>query len=371
MRQRVVDAPVEVDAIGRPADRRRALASRNRDEDVRGVVERRPARRQGKRRARLEQRAAQIERVLLRLLGPLCRLESVPRVQRVVAEHEIQAAAHRPEARLRDDVDEDQAAAVVFRREHVAREADRSDLRLGRQAAAAEPVHADRGAGARHLLQHLFHLVGIVGQRVDLILREDRVEPIVVGIGRHRRRIAADRYALVDLLNREPHLAPVLAGANAHVRQDARLEPGKARLDRVPPGDEVCGDRDTLAVGRQALVRDRPRGLVGAADVHERTRNHGAARILYDDTQGAALRPLPCVRECRTCVRRPDGRPKMPDGRPRPDARPTPPATRAPGPRTPRRDAWAHVATAPFRRALWTCRGRRRPPRTSSDRSSD
>ena len=115
---RVVDTQVEVQTIGRSPDRAGDRLPGHRRVDVRGVIQRRAAGRQRERRAILQQRAAQIEVVLLRLLGTLPRLERVARVHRAVAEAEVHAAAHRPESRLRRDVDEGVAGAVVLGGEH-------------------------------------------------------------------------------------------------------------------------------------------------------------------------------------------------------------------------------------------------------------
>src|SRR6266511_2334330 len=56
-------------------------------------------------------------------------------------------------------------------------EANLLNLILWRNAAAAEPVHEDLRARTRHLLQLLRHLVGIIGQRIDLFLRQRLREP--------------------------------------------------------------------------------------------------------------------------------------------------------------------------------------------------
>ena len=96
----------------------------------------------------LEQRAAQAEAVDGILLRTPDRHERAAAAQRVVAHSDRGVVADRSEARLRDDLDEDAAGAVVFRRELIARDADRSDLRLRRQRAAFEAVDADHGARA-------------------------------------------------------------------------------------------------------------------------------------------------------------------------------------------------------------------------------
>jgi hypothetical protein len=181
-RQRVIDPRVDVDAIGWTADRDTARPVRQGREDVGRIVERRPSRRQGERRAIFHERPIQVERVLLRLLRSFLAGERIARVERAVTKREIQAAPQRAEARLRRDIDEHHPAAMVFRGEQVAREPDRANLRLGRQSPAAEAVDTNRCARPCHLLQHLFHFIRVVGQCVDLLLRQDGVEPVAIGV---------------------------------------------------------------------------------------------------------------------------------------------------------------------------------------------
>ena len=108
-------------------------------------------------------------------------------------------------------------------------------------------------AGPRHLLQHLLHLVGIVGQRVDLILREHVAEPIALRIGRARRRIAADRDALVDLLDRaaSPRAGCRRRGRGRPAIDCASRSRGTPTSTAYRPGARLDGDRDPLAVGQR------------------------------------------------------------------------------------------------------------------------
>ena len=62
-------------------------------------------------------------------------------------------------------------------------EADLLNLILRRQAAAAEAVDEDLRARTGHAHQLLGHLVRIVRQRIDLILRERLREAVVAAIG--------------------------------------------------------------------------------------------------------------------------------------------------------------------------------------------
>ena len=83
-------------------------------------------------------------------------------------------------ARLGDDLDAHHAGFVILGGERVGVEADLLDLILRRQPAAAESVDEDLRARPGHLRQLLRHLVGIVRQRVDVVLAVRVVrEPIV------------------------------------------------------------------------------------------------------------------------------------------------------------------------------------------------
>ena len=62
-------------------------------------------------------------------------------------------------------------------------EADLLDLVLRRQAAAAEAVDEDLGARAGHLRELVGHLVGIVREGVDLVLRQRLREAVVAPLG--------------------------------------------------------------------------------------------------------------------------------------------------------------------------------------------
>ena len=80
--------------------------------------------------------------------------------------------------------------------------------------------------GPGHVAQHLLHLVGIVGQLVDLLLAEHGGERVAARIARALARVAADLHGFRELRDRQLDLAPVLAGAHADVADVGRLEPG-------------------------------------------------------------------------------------------------------------------------------------------------
>ena len=152
------------------------------------------------------------------------RSERVSRVQDVVAEPGRGGAAPGVEPRLGRDVDEHHALLVRVGREHAAAEADLLDLVFRRQFAAPEPVHADRGAGPGHFFEDTFHLVGIVGQLVDLGLAEHGCERVVSRIAGALARIARHVDRLGEPCDLQPDLAPVLAAADSNVARIVRFE---------------------------------------------------------------------------------------------------------------------------------------------------
>ena len=153
-----------------------------------------------------------------------------------------------------------------------------------------------RRAGPGHLLQHPLHLVRIVRQRVDLVLRQHGAEAIAVRIGRDRRRVAADRHALVQLLDRSIASRRFSPARTRTSGIDQRLEPGKRDLERVAPGRQVRPR--SPPPGRRRRRRSRVTAAVRSSAPFTCTdgaRNDRAARVLDDDPQrrrsaGAARR---------------------------------------------------------------------------------
>ena len=248
--QRVIDAGGEVGAIGRPADAAGDVPLRQRRVQRLRVVGVDRVRGQREAGAILDQRAVEGEGSVLLLLGRSARRERIAGVQRLVAEHEVGRAAQRPAARTRMDVDEHHPAAMILRGEEIAAEADRLDLRLRRQAAAAEPVDAERRAGPSHLLQRLLHVVGIVGQRLDLRPRHDVAECVAARIESPVARILADDDVFRDLGDGQLHLAPpARPRAHADVVELLHIEARELCRHRVATGSKARED------GLAAVVR--------------------------------------------------------------------------------------------------------------------
>ncbi len=123
---------------------------------------------------------------------------------------------------------------MVLGREQIAPEADRLNLRLGRQPAAAKSVHADGCARPAHLLQRRFHIVGIVGQRFNLLPGQEVSEGIAPRIERSLARVLPDDDIFGHLGKRQPHLAPrATASAESHVVELSWFEPWEFGADGI------------------------------------------------------------------------------------------------------------------------------------------
>src|SRR5690606_16201787 len=107
--------------------------------------------RHGNARLALGERSLEADAVALLLGRLLGRCKRVARVQRLVPESEVGAAAPSAHAGTRDDIHADHARPVILRRERVPRDANLLDLVLGRQASAAEAVDEDLRPGAGYL----------------------------------------------------------------------------------------------------------------------------------------------------------------------------------------------------------------------------
>ena len=132
------------------------------------------------------------------------RRERISRVEGLVSKGEVRRAPKGSGAGTGHDVHEHEASAVVLRRERIATEADAADLRFRRQLAAAKTVDADHGTWPRHLLEGGLHFVGIVGERVDLILREHGCECAAPGIECALAPVLSNLHVLGMSCNRKP-----------------------------------------------------------------------------------------------------------------------------------------------------------------------
>jgi hypothetical protein len=279
-REGVLEAAAEVDAVERPAEHVRDLTVRGRRDDRGGVVGCRPVGVERQRGLVLFQRAIEADAEPLLRLVSLPRRHRVPRIERIVAEPQVERRSPARGARLRRDVDHDEASLVRVGRVDVPAEADRLDLRLRRKPAAAEAVDPHHGTGSCELAERVFHLVRIFRQRGNLFRRKHRRERIASRIRTGLARIAPDDEIFRDALDGEAEFAARLAAAHAHLLQFTALEPGRLRDDRVPPGRQPFEDRLTLRARRLRLHR-----AGGIRHLHLSADDDGATRVRHRDAQ--------------------------------------------------------------------------------------
>ena len=149
--------------------------------------------------------------------------------------------------------------------------------------------------GPGHLLQHLLHLVRIVGQRLDLILRQHVVESVAASDrmppspDRGRPHTLSSSFWIGSVTSRR--LSPARTRTSVSVR--ASRSPGKVALDRVAARPAGSGAVATpWPSERHVRHTHRPRRRLSASDDHRGVWDHGAARILDDDPQRAGLAGL-------------------------------------------------------------------------------
>ena len=244
--QGIVHVGVDVDELARHANEHRlgADARGQRRVDVGRLEGRGPVEVQVVAEPVLDQGAAEEELIVLRAFGSTDRRERAAPAHRSVAQPHLRAAAQRPQSRLGDDVDEDAAGGVELRGEGVARDANRADLRLGRQLGAFEAVDADYRVAADHLGQLAAHLLRIVGQRVDLLACQRRAES-PLGIGGRGLRVLGHGDAC-------PPASAAPAPPTADSRRAGPARPGRG-LSRTP------GTRLRSCTALRAGWRTRPR----------------------------------------------------------------------------------------------------------------
>jgi hypothetical protein len=243
----------------------------------------------GERAAILQDRAAKIPAPVLALRGSFLADERILAVHRAVVKAEPCARTERPDPRLRDDVDEQPAGAVVFRGELVAGDPDHFDLRLRRQLLTLEAVDAHHGTESRHILELAFEFVGILRQRLDLLARENRAER-QAAIGRSFLPIAAHRNGVFHFLERHNQDVLVVARANPDVAQQADVETGKFTLDRVPAGLQPIERRQPLFRCFGGRDRHTLGGALGPDDRYGGALQHASRRIDHGHEQPAIAR---------------------------------------------------------------------------------
>ncbi len=272
---------------GRDVDVRRLRAAGVVDEEVvAGLV--------------LDDRAAAVDADVAIRFGPALGNERAAAAEAVADHAVVDAHPERSGAGLRDDLDVDAAGGMKLRRELIARNPDRADLRFRRQRAALKAVDLDHRSRSRHLLQLLPQRVRIVRERLELFARQRGTERRPARIGRRRLLVLADQDGFLVPFDRQHHHLLVVAVAHAHLGNGARLESREFRLQRVAPGRELRDSGDAV-LGRFS-GRDH-RGLVRRIDArhrHRRARQHGARGVDDGDDERAVCGRLLCERRrCR------------------------------------------------------------------------
>ncbi len=244
------------------------------------------------RRLLLDDRSAEAAVVRLGQLGAFWRRGDalgLPAAQLARAHAHVHVRAQRPDARLRDDVDEQAARVVILGGECVARDVDRLDRRFRRQASPFETVDADDGVAAGHVLQLLRHLVGIVRERVDLFAGQRRAER-ALAIRRNFARVARHGHRILQPLDRQHDRVLVVARLETDVLQLFRFEAGELGLDRVTARRETGERGDSLVVCLHRF--DRGARRVERRHGHRGVREYGARLIHHRDGHADVARAL-------------------------------------------------------------------------------
>ena len=175
--------------------------------------------------------------------------ERVARAHRAVAQPVVEARSNRPDAGLRDDLDEERVGAVVLGGELVARDANRLDLRLRRQPPAFEAVDAHHRAGPAMSMS--CRCISSGSSDNASICSRVSTEP-----NASLRRSAAPACASCltstvscEVLDEQHDDVPVVARPEPHLFQHARIEPLELRTRGVAAGRQAADGR--LAVRRR------------------------------------------------------------------------------------------------------------------------
>ena len=166
--------------------------------------------------------------------------------------------------------------------------ADLLDLILRRQAPAAEAVNEDLRAGSRHARELVGHLVGIIGQRIDLVLREGLREAVVAPIG---GALILDDDRLLDGGKSQPQRG-LVASLPEVVWGRKGAEAFRTRLHLIRTGVEGRELGHAPLVDRQGLLNPL---RVDQRDLRDDQRSFG--RVEHSDAQrrprAGALDDLP------------------------------------------------------------------------------
>jgi hypothetical protein len=181
---------------------------------------------------------AQVRVPLAALIGRPVRGERVARVERLVHELELGAAAQAVGPGLGEDLDAPEPQPVVLGGKGVRVEADLADRLLGRHAPAGEAVDeelaaAGAGGGTGQGLQRFRQVVGVVGQRLEVVALEDDGPRALAGV-EAEGRLALHRRGLLDGRQLERHVeCGGRAGGHRDVVLRERRKPRAGHHDQV------------------------------------------------------------------------------------------------------------------------------------------
>ena len=153
-----------------------------------------------------------------------------------------------------------------------------------------EAVDADHRVAAGHFHQLPHQLVGIVRERLDLLIGQLRRQRSAIRIGRGGLRVDADFDVVRERGDRELELLLVVAGAQPHIGQFECFEAGEFGLEAVAAWFEP-GQRGHARVARGDACRgaalriprcdgDRGAGKNRAGDIDDRHRDARVTRGL-------------------------------------------------------------------------------------------
>ena len=243
---RVIELPADELIAARRLQAQRVCQrpTRHRRIQIRSVVGIDPEGVEEERAPLLHQRPAHPESVVDIALRTSHRHERAASAQRIAPHRHVREVAQGPDARLRDDFDRHAARRVKFRRELIARDANRLDHRFRRQRAAFEAVDANHRARPRHVFQLAPQRCGIVRQRFDLFAGQRRAEGGSIPIRSRLLPVLLDRDGRFHALDRQHRDLAILAAAKADVGQNTFFEAWEFCFDRVASRPQRRYDRD-------------------------------------------------------------------------------------------------------------------------------
>src|SRR5215510_1778080 len=124
------------------------------------------------------ERAAEFKSEAAILFGGPRQRKGVSRVERFVAETDVEAAVPVLDPGLGEDVNAHERRFVILGGVSVGPESDLANLIFRRKLAATKSVDSERGAGAGQIAKRLLELLGVIGQLRNLLFGQNRRERV-------------------------------------------------------------------------------------------------------------------------------------------------------------------------------------------------